>query len=70
MNPLFRKNMEPSCAYCRRGEKLNAQQTVCKRYGVVSLDSACRAFVYDPLKRVPPPQVRLMSRYTDEDFTL
>lgn len=68
MSRLFHKSIEPCCGYCKRGEKLTPQQIVCKRYGVVAAHSSCHSFKYDPLKRVPPPQVRLMKGYSEEDL--
>ena len=39
--------------------------------GVVEAGGHCRAFQYDPLKRVPPrPAVLDLSRLEDEDFSL
>ena len=39
--------------------------------GVVPVEHACRAFRYDPLKRVPPrPSAPDFSRFEGEDFSL
>ena len=63
---LFKKDMEPRCAYCARGTAI-----LCKKKGVVEAGGHCRAFQYDPLKRVPPrPAVLDLSRLEDEDFSL
>ncbi|MCL2030704.1 MAG: hypothetical protein FWG93_04090 [Oscillospiraceae bacterium] len=70
MNHLFRKKMEPRCAYCKRGDMLNSDNVICGRHGVVAVHAACRSFVYDPLKRVPAPQARLKTGYTEEDLRL
>ncbi len=68
---LFEKKMEPRCAYCKRGTALNEGQVVCPKKGVVGAGERCRAFRYDPLKRVPPkPAAVDFSRLKDEDFTL
>lgn len=68
---LFQKNIEPRCAYCERGTQLEEDKILCSRKGVVSPGGSCRAFRYDPLKRVPPPPVVPdFSRLKDEDFTL
>jgi len=68
---LFTKKIEPRCAYCRRGTTLNAEQVVCRKKGVVSVGEHCRAFQYDPLKRVPPkPAVLELGKLRDEDFSL
>ena len=68
---LFRKNMEPRCAYCRRGQQINDREVACVKRGIVPVEHQCRAFQYDPLKRVPPrPAKADFSRLKDEDFQL
>ncbi len=68
---LFRKDIEPSCSYCKRGTPLSDSEVVCSRKGIVAADSSCRAFRYDPLKRVPPRPVKLNTdKLTKEDFSL
>ena len=52
---LFRKNIDPRCAYCAKGSRINDEQVVC----------------YDPLKRVPPRPMKLdATRLTEDDFKL
>ncbi|MDR1736756.1 MAG: hypothetical protein LBR85_07830 [Oscillospiraceae bacterium] len=70
MHKIFRRKIEPRCAYCARGLALDGSSVICKRHGAVSSNGKCGAFVYDPLKRVPPPQVSLGRNYTDEDMKL
>ena len=68
---LFQKKIEPRCAYCARGKALNEEQIACPKKGVMSPGSSCRAFQYDPLKRVPPRPAKLAGTgLTDADFTL
>ncbi len=68
---LFQKDIEPRCAYCARGYTLDNDQVACAKKGVVNAGSSCRAFKYDPLKRVPPRPVKPdFSKLKDEDFTL
>lgn len=68
---LFRKNIRRSCSYCCHGTKLNDGDILCKRRGLVTRDSACRRFKYDPCKRVPPKQKASdFSKYDNEDFSL
>lgn len=68
---LFRKDIEPRCQYCARGERIDGEQVACVRQGVVSSGHHCPAFRYDPLKREPPKQaVPDFSKFSDEDFTL
>lgn len=68
---LFEKKIEPRCTYCERGTVLADGQVICLKRGVVSAGSSCRAFRYDPLKRVPPkPMAPDFSKLKAEDFKL
>lgn len=68
---LFRKKIERSCTYCAYGAPLDDDQMLCTKRGVVSADSACRKFRYDPFKRVPPrPKAVDFKKYEEDDFSL
>ncbi len=68
---LFRKDMDPRCAYCARGRRIDERQVACVRRGVVPAEGSCRAFRYDPLKRVPPrPAALETQRLREEDFLI
>lgn len=68
---LFRKNIEPRCAYCAKGSAISEREVICQRKGVVASEFHCRAFRYDPLKRTPPRPVKLeTSKLTEEDFKI
>ena len=68
---LFQKQIEPRCAYCARSRTLSEEQVVCGKKGVMSAGSHCRAFKYDPLKRVPPRPAKVdFGSLKDEDFSL
>lgn len=68
---LFEKKIDPRCAYCSRGVRLDETQVMCIKKGIVSADESCRRFQYDPLKRVPPrPAAPDFSWLKDEDFSL
>lgn len=68
---LFQENMEPRCAYCVKGSLLEGDQILCSKKGVVPASGSCRAFCYDPLKRVPPKPVVLESgKHSPEEFRL
>ena len=68
---LFRKDMEPRCAYCQRGTLVNEREVACLRRGIVPMESSCRAFRYDPLKRTPPRPVKPSAgALSEEDFKL
>lgn len=68
---LFRKKIERSCSYCQHGTKLDDEQVLCIKKGIVSSCSGCRKFTYDPCKRIPPrPKALDFSKYDEEDFSL
>lgn len=68
---LFRKNMEPRCAYCQRGHQINEREVACVKKGIMQLEDHCGAFRYDPLKRVPPRPATLDTQKLNEaDFSL
>ena len=68
---LFKRNIDPSCTYCRRGKQITEETILCQRKGVVSPAGSCTAFRYDPLKRVPPrPATPDFSQLKEEDFLL
>ena len=68
---LFRKNIDPSCAYCTRGNRISETQVACVKRGVVDAADRCSAFQYDPLKRVPPRPIKLdTEELKQEDFEL
>lgn len=68
---LFQKSIEPRCAYCVRGSALEKDTVLCPKKGVVSAGGSCRAFQYDPLKRLPPaPPQPDFSKLKQEDFSL
>jgi hypothetical protein len=68
--PLFRRDLEPRCAYCARGTKLDDRTALCKKCGVVDLAYHCRSFQYDPFKRVPPKKPVLRGGFSQKDFSL
>lgn len=68
---LFRKKIERSCLYCANCAKLNEDQMLCTKHGVVSMYYQCRKFRYDPFKRVPArPKALDLSKYESDDFSL
>lgn len=67
---LFRKNIEPRCAYCARANTIDDYTATCRRKGIVSLSDHCRLFKYDPLRRIPPRPAVLRGTFTDADFML
>lgn len=68
---LFRKKMPRSCEYCSYSTALNEEQILCSKKGVVTPDTNCRKFKYDPCKRIPTkPKAMDFSKYDNEDFSL
>ena len=68
---LFRKNIDPRCAYCQRGQMINEREVACVKKGIVNMENYCHAFQYDPLKRVPPrPAALNTSKLSEADFSL
>ncbi|GHU88877.1 hypothetical protein FACS1894202_05870 [Clostridia bacterium] len=67
---LFRKDIDPRCAYCSRGRPMGRGDVACFHRGVVKEHFHCKKFRYDPLRRVPPKPVTLDHSYTRDDFTL
>ena len=68
---LFRKDIDPRCAYCARGSRISDDKVACVKRGIVAVEHHCRAFKYDPLKRVPPrPAALETGRLKEEDFSL
>ena len=39
---LFRRDMEPRCAYCAKGTVINDREVACARKGVVAGEYHCR----------------------------
>ena len=68
---LFRKDMDPRCAYCTKGSRIGEDKVACVKRGVVMPEDHCGAFKYAPLKRVPPRPMKLdTDKLREEDFQL
>jgi len=67
---IFRKKIEPRCAYCKESRTLSEREAACRYKGVVPLTASCAKFRYDPMKRVPPPPVQLRGGYSPDDFKI
>lgn len=68
---LFRRDIEPCCAYCARGEAISDEQSICKNKGVTLLSFSCHSFKYDPLKREPQKPIKLRTDLLSEkDFQI
>lgn len=68
---LFRKKIEKSCSYCTMGTRMNDEEILCIKRGVVPADGKCQKFCYDPCKRVPAKAKALdFKKYDQEDYSL
>lgn len=66
---LFKNKIEPSCSYCKFGKVDSNEKVYCHKKGIKSLDDCCKAFKYDPLKRIPQ-KIILTSEYSKKDFEI
>lgn len=67
---LLNSKIRPACIYCAIGKvSCDGESVLCVKKGVMQPDSHCRAFRYDPLKRVPKAQAKL-PEYSAEDFSI
>ena len=71
MKSIFRKDIDPQCAYCEHGTvTANKDTVICKKQGAVMQSfSKCKKFKYDPLKR-EPKVISLTTNFSKEDFSL
>ena len=68
---LFRKNIEPRCAYCRHSAPAEEDTVICRKKGIVAQEFSCFRFRYDPLRRTPPkPVLTDFTKYDERDFSL
>ena len=68
---VFRKKIEPRCAYCANADSAGTGLVICWKKGVISDAGSCRSFRYNPLRRTPPrPAAADFSKYDDRDYSL
>lgn len=68
---LFRKKIDRSCSYCLHCTKLNDEQVLCAKRGIMPLHGQCRKFRYDPCKRIPgKPKALDLVKYEHDDYSL
>lgn len=68
---LFRKDIEPRCAYCVYAAPAEPETVICRKKGIRLETDKCRKFQYDPLKRVPPrPKSMDFNEYDEKDYSL
>ena len=67
---LNKKETTPACRICSHGIlSADGESVLCVKTGIRQLDSSCRSFKYDPLKRVPK-RAPTAGGFTEEDFAL
>ena len=68
---LFRKRMNRYCFYCVHAAKINEDEMVCEKKGIVPAANQCRHFRYDPLKRIPArKKPQSFGKFQESDFAL
>ena len=68
---LFSKNIEKRCAVCRHSKRINDDEAICEKRGIVSLGFKCRKFSYDATKRIPSEAALLGNdAFSEKDFSL
>ncbi len=67
---LFRKKMEPACAYCANGRPGENDDVICLKYGIRQPWQQCRGFRYDPLRRVPEAEPQVKADVDPSSFQL
>lgn len=49
------------CKFCERAIPLiDESYMLCRKFGLVKIDYICQKFLYDPLKHIPSPPVKLI----------
>ena len=66
---MFRKNIEPSCEYCKDGTVLSDGNVVCKRFGLIQPKVDCKKFRYCSLTRVPRRRP-VLPEFDSNDFSI
>ena len=68
---LFERKITPSCAYCHYGTDMGYGVIACVKRGIMASFGSCKAFRYEPTKRVPEVMPDLdLSGLSAEDFSL
>ena len=68
---LFRRNIRPSCSYCRYGAKLGYGEVACPKRGIMAPEGRCNLFRYEPTKREPEyAQETKVTEVSEEELAL
>ena len=64
------KLVTPSCGLCAKGKiSPSGDSVLCPKTGIRALNSHCRSFCYDPLKR-KPMRVKAKTDFEESDIEL
>lgn len=67
---INKKSITPACGLCAHGRiSPDGESVLCIRTGVRQMESSCRSFKYDPLKRKPKKAAK-PEEFTATDFEL
>ncbi len=65
----FSKSIPPKCDYCHFGKRAKSgDKILCEKSGLVDCTYSCAKFVYEPLKRIPVKQLKMVGSLADEDI--
>ena len=68
---LFSKKIDRCCQFCAHCTNLDEHPILCVKKGVTEPRDNCRAFRYDPCKRVPAKAKALdFDKYKEYDYSL
>ena len=67
---LFRKSIDPACAYCTHAYAGEDDSIICTKKGIMQSWQRCRSFVYDPLKRRPEAPLPPVTNVDPDAFRL
>ena len=68
---LFRRNIKPSCSYCKYGIALGFGEVACSKRGIMTDEGECGAFSYEPTKRQPEyARKPVIAKIAEEDMKL
>lgn len=67
---LYSKEIDKRCEICLLGKKINDDEAICSKHGIVSLGYKCRRFKYDATKRIPSDTSSDFSVFDEKSFSL
>lgn len=61
----------PCCRFCAHCRIVDETEAICKKRGIVTLESKCFRYLYDPTKRFPAePGYLKPGTFSAEDFAI